>query len=79
MILNLAIEENIDRTQLFGPADRHLKLLRDTLGVHLSARGVPPPIMSGSRRAVWTSRGTLWTCIVLQDHAKGGKPTEVDE
>jgi len=38
MILNLAIEENIDRAQLFGVADRHLKLLRETLGVHLSAR-----------------------------------------
>ena len=39
MILNLAIEEHIDHATLFGLADRHLKLLREMLGVHLSARG----------------------------------------
>jgi len=39
VILNLAIEEHIDHATLFGLADRHLKLLREMLGVHLSARG----------------------------------------
>ena len=38
MILNLAIEENLDRSILFGAADRNLKLLRDTLGIHLASR-----------------------------------------
>ncbi len=39
MVLNLAIEDHVDRTQLFGPGDRNLKLLREMLGVHLGARG----------------------------------------
>ena len=38
MNLNLALEEQIDPAHLFGMADRNLKLLRETLGVHLAAR-----------------------------------------
>jgi len=38
MHLNLAIDENVDRTALFGMADRHLKLLREMLAVSLSTR-----------------------------------------
>lgn len=38
MNLNLAIEENVDRAALFGPADRNLKLLREILKVHVTAR-----------------------------------------
>lgn len=38
MNLNLAIDEHIDPTVLLGPSDRHLKLLRELLGVHIGAR-----------------------------------------
>ena len=39
VFLNLAIEDHVDRAQLFGPGDRNLKLLAKSLGVHLGARG----------------------------------------
>src|ERR1051325_9661353 len=38
MNLNLAIDPGIDAAAFFGHADRNLKLLRDLLDVHLSAR-----------------------------------------
>ncbi len=38
MLVTLHIDP-AEKLPLFGSADRHLKLLRDTLGVHLSARG----------------------------------------
>lgn len=38
MQLNLAIDEQIDRGSLVGPADRNLRLLRDHLGVHITFR-----------------------------------------
>jgi phosphate starvation-inducible PhoH-like protein len=38
MNLNLAIDPSIDQAAFFGHADRNLKLLRDLLDVHLSAR-----------------------------------------
>lgn len=38
MQLNLAIDEQIDRMALVGPADRNLRLLREYLGVHVSFR-----------------------------------------
>jgi len=36
--LNLAIDNSIDQTAFFGHGDRNLKLLRELLDVHLSAR-----------------------------------------
>ena len=51
MHLNLAIDEDVDRTALFGLADRNLKLLREMLDVNLTARdgmlrvsGEPPAV-----------------------------------
>jgi phosphate starvation-inducible PhoH-like protein len=38
MNLNLAIDPSIDQSAFFGHADRNLKLLRELLDVHLSAR-----------------------------------------
>src|SRR5947208_11498335 len=38
MNLNLAIDPSIDQTAFLGHADRNLKLLRELLDVHLSAR-----------------------------------------
>ncbi len=38
MHLNLAIDDNVDRTALFGMADRNLKLLREMVGVTVSTR-----------------------------------------
>src|SRR5215475_383976 len=38
MNLNLAIDPSIDQSAFFGQADRNLKLLRELLDVHLSAR-----------------------------------------
>ncbi len=38
MLVNIDIEPNI-RVAVFGPHDRHLKTLRELLGVHLSVRG----------------------------------------
>jgi phosphate starvation-inducible PhoH-like protein len=49
--LNLAIDPSIDQSAFFGHADRNLKLLRELLDVHLSARnetlrisGEPPAV-----------------------------------
>lgn len=38
MQLNLAIDEQIDKGSLVGPADRNLRLLREHLGVHVTFR-----------------------------------------
>src|ERR1051326_2567100 len=38
MNLNLAIDRDIDAAAFFGQADRNLKLLRELLDVHLTAR-----------------------------------------
>lgn len=38
MQLNLAIDEQIDKLALVGPADRNLRLLREHLGVHVTFR-----------------------------------------
>jgi phosphate starvation-inducible PhoH-like protein len=38
MHLNLTIDDHVDQTQLFGLADRNLKLLRELIGVSISTR-----------------------------------------
>jgi phosphate starvation-inducible PhoH-like protein len=37
--LNLAVDEDVDRAALFGPAEKNLKLLRELIGVSLATRG----------------------------------------
>ena len=75
MVLNLAIEETVDRGLLFGHADRHLKLLRDTLNVHLAARdGVVR--VSGEPAAVSRAAAVFGE---LQRHLKQHRRLEADD
>jgi phosphate starvation-inducible PhoH-like protein len=37
--ITIRVPEGVDRTALFGSADGHLKMIRETLGVNMTARG----------------------------------------
>jgi len=47
--LTITLPEDADRLGVFGPADRHLKLIRDGMAVRVSARGGEVRIEGGSR------------------------------
>src|SRR3954470_1756428 len=58
MNLNLAIDPSIDQAAFFGHTDRNLKLLRELLDVHLSARNDTLRI-SGEPAAVSRAAGVI--------------------
>ena len=47
--LTITLPEDADRVGVFGPADRHLKLIRDGMAVRVSARGGEVRIEGNSR------------------------------
>lgn len=75
MNLNLAIEDAIDRFALFGAADRNIKLLRDTLNVHITARENLIKL-SGESAAVSRAAAALSQC---QRHLQHHRTLERDQ
>jgi len=56
--LTLAIDDNAKRQMLFGPADRHLRIIRSTFNVQISARDKTIKL-SGGRESVGKAASVL--------------------
>jgi phosphate starvation-inducible PhoH-like protein len=68
--LALKIPPTADRTAVVGSSERHLKVLRDALGISISARETKITL-SGSKPGVLAARNVLETLIELSE---AGKP-----
>ncbi len=56
--LTLRVPESVDRVAAFGTGERNLKMIRETLGVNISARG-ESVTLEGERPAVHAARGIV--------------------
>ncbi|MCA9294606.1 MAG: PhoH family protein [Phycisphaerales bacterium] len=58
MEVTIPVPDGTERTTIFGPAERHLKLIREALGVTIHARGQSVHVI-GDRAAVAAARRVL--------------------
>lgn len=58
MELKIQLASNVQCLELFGPADRHLKMLRSDMNVEITARN-GTVIISGDKREVENAAGVI--------------------
>jgi len=68
--VSLELDSRYKQLELFGPADNHLRLLRQSLGVHITARGKKVRI-SGSENNVDKAARVITR---MQKHLASGRP-----
>lgn len=78
MELTVTLERPDQRLALFGPGDRHLKLIRDSLGVQIFARNGVVKI-TGSAKAVARAAAVLQQLQRVQRHDQPLTETQVAE
>lgn len=70
MEVTIPVPEGAERTTIFGPAERHLKLIREALGVSIHARGTSVHV-AGDRAAVGAARRVVDDLVAA---AQRGRP-----